>query len=78
MSMVGVVHQQLETDGVKEAALTRQLDRSEVPLHLEGIGVAPYLVAESSLTGSWYTVGVAEEAVKVLQVEEFAALGESR
>jgi len=37
----------------------------------------PCLIAENSLTGSCYTVGVAEAAVKVLQEEEFAALGES-
>jgi hypothetical protein len=78
MSKAGAVHQQLEIDDAKGATSTRWLVRSEVPLHLEGIGVAPCLVAESSLMGSSYTAGVAEAAVKVPQVEEFAALGESR
>lgn len=77
MPTVGVVHQRLETDDTKGARLRRLLVRS-VLLHLEDTGVAQCFVAESSLMGSSYIVGVAEAAGKVLQVEVLAAIGANR
>jgi predicted ATPase len=80
VSTVGVVRQRLETGGTKGARLRNWLVRSMV-LHLEDTGVAQCFVAESSLMGSLYIVGVAEAAGKVLQVEQvevLAALGENR